>query len=306
MNDMLKHNLVVKIFAVLGAVILWVFVMNEENPFLEKKITVPIEIEDAQKDCKLTLSKEKVALKLRGKRSSFLASPKSSFYVWVDASGLGEGAHQVDVEAKIPPGLELVSLSPSEVTLSIERIMKKTVRLSVITTDAVADGSVVARIIPEVNVVTITGTRSAVERVKKVMASVPLSGSQTSFTAEVPLTPFDEKNRPVEGVEISKSSMIVKVEITKGLSKKTVSIKPVFSSDLPAGYSFSGAKISPDTVMIEGSQEMLAKINEMPTAPISLSGMTKPFKRIVKLRYPTGVSATVSEVTVDVEITEKK
>lgn len=306
MNDLLKRNLGVKIFAVLGAVILWFFVMNEENPYLEKKISVPIEIEDAQKDCKLTLSKEKASLKLRGKRSSFLAAPKSSFYVWVDASGLGEGAHKVDVESKLPPGLELVSLNPGEVTLSVERILKKTVPLSVVTTDSVAEGSVVARILPESSVVIVTGTRSAVEKVKKVIASVPLSDSRSSFTAEVPLTAVDEKNSPVEGVETAKSNMIIKVEITKGLSKKTVSIKPVFSSDLPSGYAFSGAKVTPETVTIEGSQEMLAKINEMPTAPISLNGMTKPFKRIVKLRYPSGVSATVSDVAVDIEITEKK
>ena len=306
LKNLLQKNLGAKIIAGLAAIILWVYVMNEQNPFMENSFSVPVVVENAPDNCLIKCPTEKIKIRIRGKRSAFLAAPRSELVAKLDLEGLNEGTHKIEPEVKLPPGLELMNISLKEIELSIDRVIKKNVPISVVTTDNVADGKAVTRIVPEVVVMEVSGARREVEKVRKVIASVPLAGSNSSFKIMVPLSPVDEKNVPVADVKLDKTQLSVHVEISRGIVRKTVNIKPVFSGELPEGYSVSGTHIVPEHVTIEGSPEHVAQINEVETVPLSLAGATRNIKRTVRLRSPGGVTVPDIEATVDVDITGKE
>lgn len=302
--NFLQKNWGAKFFSVVGAIILWFFVMNQENPYLENRVTVPVVLDNAPENCYINYSEEKVRVKLRGKRSAFLAVPVSEYAAKIDLAGITEGEHKLPLQIKIPAGLEVVSVSPEEISVSVEPIIKRILPVSIVSTGTLDDGAVVAKNVPESTNVEISGPRLAVEKVKKVIASVPLSGSN-SFAVEVPLSPVDDKGKKVKGITLEKQSMLINVMVSKGMAKKEIGVKPVFTTDLPEGYSFGGARVTPSVVTIEGSATTLAKVNELGTVPISLAGMTKPFSRIVRILLPGGVVSSAIEVTVEVDILRK-
>ncbi len=59
--------------------------------------------------------------------------------------------------------------------------------------------------------------------------------------------------------------------------RKTIPLTPSFEGAPPRGYSFYGARVEPDVVVIEGPESVVGGIEKLRTDPIRLEGRTAPF-----------------------------
>lgn len=306
MINLVKKNLPAKIFALLAAVVLWIFIMNDQNPAIEGTFTVNIEVANAAQGFKVTQSVDTVKIKVKGPRSLFVNANASEFKAYVDARGLNAGTHTLAVQTILPHGFELVEIDQEVINVQLEKIVQKQMSADLVITGTPTPGLTVAKLDQSVQNVTLEGPKSQVEKVVKVVGYVGLSGNDEDFKADVPLMAVDADGKEVPEVKVVPVNVTVSVELARGLSKKVVSIKPVFVGDLPNSYTLGVVSVNPANIEIAGDNEHLSKISSVNTEGISLDKETKSFKKTVDLQLPEGITVTDKSVMVQVEILNKK
>lgn len=69
LRNIVQHNLPAKALALVIAVILWGYVMNDQNPSIESTYTVQLDVVNAPDGYKITKDASTVKLRVRGPRS---------------------------------------------------------------------------------------------------------------------------------------------------------------------------------------------------------------------------------------------
>ncbi len=195
LRRLVQHNLPAKILALVVALILWGYVMNDQNPAIESTYTVQLDVINAPEGYKIMKDASSVKLKVRGPRSLFVSASDSDFKAYVDLSNLDSGKHEVKVQTVLPQGFELVEAKPDTVTFTLDRIIQKTIRAEFIVTGSTAPGTTVARVSPSVETVTIEGAESDIRDVTRVIGYVGLAGNNEDFSLKVPLTAINSDGR---------------------------------------------------------------------------------------------------------------
>ena len=301
-----QRNLPAKIFALLVAIVLWFFVMNDQNPSIDGSFTVPLNVVNAPEGYKISRSDDTIKIKVRGPRSLFVSAAASEFKAYVSLDGVEEGRNSIKVQTVLPQGFELVEASPDVVTVTVEKIVQRQVKVDLIVTGASAQGTTVAKVEQNVSSVTVEGPKSSVDEVARVIGYVGLSGNKEDFNISVPLTAVNSDGREVEDVRVTPKSAEASVQLARGLSKKVVEIKPVFSGELPAGYVLDRVRIDPSKIEIAGASTILDSLTAIDTEKIPLATETKSFHKEVQLELPEGVTVTNKKVNVNIDIAEKK
>ena len=112
LKEIFLHNLPVKMVALVAAFVLWIFVMNDQNPATESSYSVPVVILNRPAETRVTQSAESVRIRLRAPRSALAATNADEIKAFVDLAGLEPGEHPLHVQTVIPPGIEVVSVTP--------------------------------------------------------------------------------------------------------------------------------------------------------------------------------------------------
>jgi YbbR domain-containing protein len=302
---MLNHNLTAKIIALIVAIILWFFVMNDQNPAIESSFTVPLEVHNVSEGYTVRYDVDSVKLKAKGPRSLFAAASDKEFRAFIDLSGLEEGKHAVKVQTILPQGFELAAISTESVIVEVDKIIERDIRVDMAFSGTPESGVTVGRATPERENVTVEGPRSIVDAISRVVGYVNLSGIDNDFTTDVQLIAVNIDGKEVGGVKVKPDVVKVSTSIVKGLYKKEVDLRPSLGDDLPAGLEITSVKLDPPKVEIYGDQRLVDKIDSIYTEKIGLSDIASSAKRQVKLNLPLGINTTSTIVNVQLEYRAK-
>ena len=305
LRALIQRNLPAKIIALVVAVVLWLFVMNEQNPQIEGSFTVAVDLRNVPEGYKVTQTEKSVKLKVRGARSFFVSAEPEGFKAYADLDGLDSGEHEVKVKAVLPQGFELVDAQPETVSVTLDKIVRRAVRIDLIVTGSASAGYTVGKISQSANTTVIEGPESRVAEVDRVIGYVGLSGNRDDFTLQVPLTPINSDGKAVDDVELLARTVEVSVQLARGLTRKIVSIHPVLDDVLPEGFTLGEVQVEPTKIEIAGDAALISKVASIDTEKIVLSDMKESGKKTVHLVIPNGVAISNREVTVTVELKPK-
>ena len=305
LRALVQRNLPAKIIALVVAVVLWLFVMNEQNPQIEGSFTVAVELRNVPEGYKITQSEKSVKLKVRGARSFFVSAEPEGFKAYADLDGLDSGEHEVKVKAVLPQGFELVDAQPETVSVTLDKIVRRAVRIDLIVTGSASAGYTVGKISQSANTTVIEGPESRVAEVDRVIGYVGLSGNRDDFTLQVPLTPINSDGKAVDDVDLLARTVEVSVQLARGLTRKIVSIHPVLDDVLPEGFTLGEVQVEPTKIEIAGDAALISKVASIDTEKIVISDMKESGKKTVHLAIPNGVAISNREVTVTVELKPK-
>ncbi len=297
-------NITPKILAVILAIVLWLYVINEQNPPIESSFTIPLEVRNAATSYVVVDAPDSVRLKIRGPRSIVAGVLNKDLKAYIDIKGLTEGRHNIKVSAAIPSSLELVEVNPDKVQFRLDTTVSRQVPVEVRLTGAAAKGSVVGKPVAAYEQVTIEGPKNVVGTVEKVIASVDLAGKNAEFTVGAPLVPVTQAGKEIEGLTIYPEKTGVTVNIIAGLTKKILDVKPVTQGELPANLAIKSMSTKPDKVelreLVPGKG--LDKLEAIYTEPINLADISKDTTREVKLILPEGLAGAQATVSVTIQV----
>lgn len=306
LSSLIRHNLLAKILALVVSSVMWIFVMNDQNPIINSTVTVPVRMVNVPENHLVMQEEADVRLKVRASRSLLASYNVDDFDAYVDLSRAVEGENVVKITTIVPSGFELLDMSDETMKVVLDQVVERYVDVEVSTAGTMAPNTVLDEINLEVNKILVGGPRSIVDRVYEVEGSVDVSEKRESFRAGVNLLPVDKSGLEVDGVSIDRNNIQVSVNVSKAKQKKMVPLHLVSTGDLPAGLVLSSVKVEPQKVEISAEENLIANIETVNTQPVELSKVTGNTVETVGLQLPEGVSANVDTVQVTVDVSAVK
>jgi YbbR domain-containing protein len=306
-RNLVQHNLAAKIVAVLVAVILWGYVMNDQNPSIEGSFNAQVKLINVPDGYKVTQSTETIKITVKGPRSLFAANGDKNFQAHVDMQEAKSGKGSYKVKVEMPQGFELVEVQPDTVDVELDPIVRRKVRADISVNGSPASGVTVAKVSQASAEVMIEGPSKAVSGVERVIGYVGLTNkNDVDFALQVPLTAINNDGREVQGIKIQPATMYVAVQMARGLTKKIVSIRPVTDNDLPQNLELVSMKPNPLQIEIAGAENIISNLTTVATEKISLADVVGNTDKTVKLALPPGVTVTNHDVLVRIVVKEKQ
>ena len=305
MISFFRKNLPEKCLALVVAIGCWIFVMNDQNPQIENTYTVPISITNAPEGYQISKDVENVKMRVRAPRSLFSNIDETNFKAYVDLHGVDSGMQELQIQTVLPSGFELVSLGPTKITLNVDKIEQKQVPVRLNLSGIPGDGKVVASVDQSLQDITVEGPVSILNQVTAAVGYIGVNGNTENFSVTVPLIAVNDKDKEIEGIHLLPKTVDVSIILARGLNTKVIDIKPTLMSDLPNDYILKSVRVEPEKIEVSGNIDIIGNMTYLSTENISLAEMSAPTKKTVKLVIPDGVTASVQEAVVTVEITKK-
>ena len=158
---------------------------------------------------------------------------------------------------------------------------------------------------PQVNpeLVTITGSESAVGRVTDIVTSLDINGASQPIRTTLQVRPVDENGATVPDVTVTPKEVSVVQPISILGGYKNLAVKVLTKGQVAEGYRLTNISVTPPTVTVYSSDPSL--VNELPgyidTMPVVLTDLTDDTEFNTALNLPEGISL-VSEPSVLVQI----
>ena len=301
--NIFRRNLLKKIIALIVAFVMWVFVMDNEDPAIEGHYSVPLTISNAPHEFAIICDEKTVKVETSAPRSNFVKYDANAFRVYADLEGLDEGTHQVKPKVVMPQGFELLETDPDVITVKIDPLIERQMPIEILRQGEVAQGSAVKDIEKSMEIVTVVGAKSFVERVTKVFGTVNLSGNSSSFETQISMNAVDTDGNVVARVRVVPSVITVSVNMESGLKRRIVPVVPDLST--ADGWELTKIVTEPAQLEIVGPEAVISAIFSLKTVPFTVQTGQRVFNGKLKLNLPEGVQVKTDEVNVSASVVRK-
>ncbi|MGB9825397.1 MAG: CdaR family protein [Desulfofundulus sp.] len=299
MDNWLQKDAVVRVVALLLAFVMWLFVVNEQNPQDTRTILVTPELRNVPTGLVLMSEVKPVTVKLKGRRSELYATGGPELGAYVDLTSAQEGEKPYPVRlTSVPPEVQLVQIVPPEVTVRLESIVQQQLPVELVLRGTPAPGYAAGPPVLSPVQVLVEGPRSRVKMASRAVVRLDTEGAKDNIRVSVPVQILDSKGAPVpEGLRIKPEVVDVSLPVAR-LPAKLVPVKPQITGEPAEGYKVSQVLVEPATIIISGPAAMLAEISSVSTMPLDVSGASINQSGDLRVVLPQDVRAEVERVRV--------
>ncbi|MDD3653583.1 MAG: CdaR family protein [Desulfotomaculaceae bacterium] len=278
------HNNSIKLLSVLLALILWIYVSNEQNPAGEQVLTIGLEQTGLAQDLLITEGMpEFIRVRVVGNKNQLSNLTAGQFKAVIDLANVVVGQNTIPVQVSAPSSLHVSQVNPEEVHLSIDSLIEKKIPVSVSLQGNPAQGytALAPRCQPEN--VSARGPGKVVNLINQVTAVVDISLAIKDITETIKVS------ASVEDVAIDPSVVRVVVPIVSTAISKTVPVKLQITGTPASGFTVLNSYSDPGSVQIFGPAEVINNVYEISTEMIDISNINKNFDINVGLSPITGI-----------------
>lgn len=316
-------NLGLKIMALVFASVLWLIVVNIDDPVeISTFRNVPVTIQNSEiltnkgKTYKVVDDTQAVSVIVKAKRSILSKISPGDIVATADMS-------EMQMETLIPitatvrgfEGKYTAETSPSNLQVVIDDQTRKVFPLTVTTTGTPRDGYVIdySKMTTNPEKITVKGSKSLVSSIDKAVAKVDVSGISKSGEVPAELVYYDSKGNPINRSQLSDNvgSDGVTVDVTV-LNTKNVAVKFGVSGVPAEGYALSTITSEPQKIQVCGTKEDLDNLDELdiPASELNIGGATEKLEKTIDILpyLPQGiqlVDKTANNVVVTVMIEQE-
>ena len=317
----LTNNIGLKFLAVLIALVLWLAIVNVNDP--EKTITVsniPISVTNesaiTSRDMVYNVKSEQyLNITVSGKRSIVSNLSAEDFRATASLKELSKvNSIPVDVTTKnasLGRKITIVKQSAQTILVDVENVEEKDFTdLVVEYTGKVADGYVAGLSSMSTDEVTVKAPTSIIDKIKKVAVRCSLDGTNTNISKKCPVILYDKNDKEIKSDEIELSDKKIRVNVNV-LRAKQVPISTINKDELgkPAdGYVVDDVILSSDSITVYGSEESLDSIESLDIQDdIDVSDAKGDVTQNIDItgKLPKGLSVS-GESTITVKVLIKK
>ncbi|MDO4922671.1 MAG: CdaR family protein [Peptococcaceae bacterium] len=300
-----ENNRALKLVALAIAIVLWLYVGIEQDPISQRTYNVPITVENLSADKVATVSKERVNVKVMGRETRLDGITSEDFKAYVDLSDAKTGDSEAEVHVSLPNEVYFAKLDPSHVNVYVEQREGETMNVDIVRTGMLPDGITIEDMSVEPQNVFVSGNEDALAMVAKVGVAVELDDIYSDSKKDVPVQLYDYEGNIIEQGELKvyPEQVTLNIKVNEADIQKSVPIQAELVGSLSEGVQVDSVTVDPQTAMVEGLPKDLAKITEIKTEPIDLSGIKETTSFTVKL---VGKQLRdVQKVTVTVNVSEQ-
>ena len=302
----LFSNMGLKLIAVVISILIWLFVVNVENPATTQTYTAKVQITHGD-----TLTEQNKYYEVEGAQSvSFRVTAKrtvqqklsnADFSAIADLNYLDDdGSVPITITARNYSSSVSISATPHYLKVKVGELKSSKFTVDTRTAGKPDSGFVVSEVTAEPSVISVEGPKSIVSTIETVTATANVEGiSQNQEFSVVPKF-YDKNGKAVDTskLQLSVDTVLLRVSVT---NSKSVNITTSTSGELQPGLELDSITVDPSSVVICGDAERLNSIAEItiPADIINLSAITEDWETTVDLSsyLPEGVTPADNEAT---------
>ena len=302
MGKRLLNNIGLKVSAVIISMILWLVVLNFNDPIItethngiEVKILNSNALDKQGKVYEVLDNTDIVNVTIRAARSVVDEIDREDVYAVADLSKLTY-VNTLTIQVYTDEGEQLIkgiSSSIESVRLHIEDGKSRQLIINPIITGKPANGYIQGDVKLEQNIVRMTGPTSLIDSIDRVEAVVDIKGMQSTINTSTNLILYDKSGAVIEDSNIKQniSEVTVGVEVFK---TKEVLVAVETSGDVEEGYMLNGKiNLSKETVTIAAPNSILKNLDSItiPGSAIEVDGASENLIKELNIKdyIPNGV-----------------
>jgi len=306
MGFLINRNMTAKLLSLVLALILWVYVMNEQNPPVDASFQIPLATRNVESNLIVLDSPETVTVKVRALRNALGSSAAKEFKAYIDLKALAPGQYTLPITATLSAGYELVEISPDKVQVKLDSLRTRTFTVEPQLINATDSNLIVGKTVVSPAAVTVSGPRSLVDEIEKVLAVFELKGPAGDFTTAARISIIGPDNSELKNLQVNPPQVKVSGAIQPSVVSKMLDVKPITFGDPAEGFLLRKVFTEPARMEVRGSQEILDKLDGVYTVPISLVGVNKDVTREVPLQAKEGVLLPQKTVMIRITVGQSK
>lgn len=297
MINKLKNNSKIKIISLLSAMVLWMYVMaivDPEETKLFENIPVTITNKNELNERDLVIYPEQdltTNIYVTGKLSNLKKVTKDDINVYGQINNPLEGNNEIYLKVSTSQRVNYDFKNPVMI-VTLEKIISEDKSIKVDITGSGKNNVDNIMLQDNIDKVSVSGPRSLVNKVKRVVGTVKVNGELNDFSQSIKLEPVDAKGKVVEGIELEKDSVNVNITL---LTQKTVPITLKLSDNGESGVNYT---MSQNTVTIKGKKDIVDSINDIETQPVKLSEILPGTSKDIYLQVPSGITIETKYITI--------
>jgi YbbR domain-containing protein len=275
-------NWILKVVSLSLAVMLWYFVVGEDQ--VDMNIQVPIEIINLPANLTIAnVYKKNIDVAVRGPRSVILDLRNRNITRPVDLSSAQPGTIVIKNDERsipLPKGILVQRLQPTNITLLLDQLIQKNLPIKTVIEGKPAAGYEVGKISIDPDHLVISGPQDILGRETSLATyAIDLKGLERSTTLQVHLN-----LKPEFFDLIGETVVTAQIELKEKREERTIDVVPVTAREPHAPV-----KINPRTISVKAS------------IPQNLIRKTADLTTLLEATVATG--SVTSESTVPVEVT---
>lgn len=296
----LTNNIGLKLLALLFAVIIWIVVVNIQNPQTTVSFTTTATIINSE----IITSKNQVyevkdnsdviKFEVTGPRTIVKGMTASDFSVVADMDNFiwNNGVVAVTVSPlKYKNDVTVKVINPN-IKIVVEELVTKQFAVVTSATGTPKSGYAEGDVTCYPGTVTITGPESLMETLEKVIATIDIDGMYDDRTQSIKPLLYDIDGERIESKNITIEPSMVEVTAVI-LETKVVPVVIDYFGDIKDGYALDSLTVLPQMVTIKGKRKDLQDITkiELPAEILDLSNKDSTYELPINLEdyLPEGV-----------------
>lgn len=309
-----KRNSTMKIISILVAILVWFFVLSDNNPIKEETIYVSYQIDSQSilaNNNEYTIKNVNeisgpVTIRISGRTKSVSTTTQNDFTVSLDFSKVKDpGINTIPIVVETNRvGINIETYSPKTVDVNFEKIVDKSYRVLIdVDNAAIRPGYQLleAAAVPEF--IPMRNFNSAINNVATVRVNIgPEDVGEPIGNYKVVrkiCKYYDQNGKEITALD---NNEYVDVAIRVG---KRVPINYNIVGEPNRDYFLSSSSINPTSALIYGEPAILDDITELNTKDVSITNITEDFTEKVTINLPQGVNfyggVVEPEISVDIQ-----
>ena len=296
-----KENLFARIICFLVACGLWVYVMTDQNPIVERNVEVRLQQMNLPNNMMVFNVPNKVMVKIRGTRTKVSDNLESKLTASLNLKSVTEGQQSIPVKVSFSSG-DVVQVIPSEVSVYVDTVSEKKVPVITRIVGAVSNDMTIGHSVITPAQVTLRGATHRIDKVNKVVAPIDVTDHQGDFQAESELVAVSDDGYDIPNMKIIPERVMVQASMVSQMLSVDIPVKLVVSGDLPKDITVTKTEILPDKVRITAPPSMLKDMHAINTKPVDVSKLTGSSVLPAELDLPEKVIPELRTVQVRLSV----
>lgn len=284
------------------ALLTWGWVMELTDPIITR-IHTEVEITQPElgNDLVMVTNLPRGTISVEGPESEVTNINRSLMTLSLDTSDVTTpGEYRLPVIVEAPDTSTRITVDPRTVRVQIDEVISRVIPIEIQETASEDTTRQVNNISTDVSQVTISGPSSAVDRVEKVILPVTIEAQTSTFSEYFTPYAVDANDQRVSEVAVLPGQILTRVELqSRG---RLVTVIPDITGQPADGYSIRQPTTIPNTILVEGPEDVLDDLLFVNTEPVDISGASQSISSRVGLAdLPEGVTV-VDPVSAQVEV----
>ncbi|MGM9582116.1 MAG: YbbR-like domain-containing protein [Phascolarctobacterium sp.] len=296
-----KENLLARIACLLVAIGLWVYVMTDQNPIVERNVEVRLQQMNLPNNMMVFNVPNKVMVKIRGTRTKVTDNLENKITASLNLKNVTEGQQSLPVKVSFAAG-DVVQVTPNEVSVYVDTVSEKKVPVVTRIVGAVSNDMTIGHSVITPAQVTLRGATHRMNKVNKVVAPIDVTDHQGDFQTESELVAVSDDGYDIPNMKIIPERVMVQATMVSQMLSVDIPVQLVVSGELPKDVTVTKTEIIPEKVRITAPPSLLKELKTINTKPVDVSKLTGSTVVAAELDLPEKVIPELRTVRIRLSV----